>query len=652
MKNIQLEKLAYCIFAIKERDQSVKPFIPQHSGYFSFLGKVKGTGISSGILLLLALPAHGQTTITNSSPTTNQISTSGSGLTTVDNTSSITYSSNAAIVLNGANDVLNNTGSSAVVTGGEAVSLQNNNQNINNSGTLLGTTFPAIDFNFINGITITNTGTISGSGQDIYSYGGTIDTLNNLQGAGNAAGALTYDAIYDTSLTNYNIIINSHSNYGQLDFLDSNSPVMHFGIYSGSTVTAGTYADVLKEVSSISTVTGTTGAYNGMTYSLVADTSNSGDWNLVFVSSIPPVNFRTEGAASIFEALGNGSGAMAGVLAQFSALSSTQQAATLEKVIPLTNRGIQLSTRNSMISVFDRLSLRLDQLRSAKVNGAASGDDTQDNDIWFKPFGGGMNQSAKDSFAGYNGSNWGLAGGIDHHFDGGLTAGMSFTYTKTNINYSDQQTGDTNTINGYQISVYGSKSVGIGYVEAMAAWARQAYASRRNTGLSGTAAGNFDGGVWGLRVGGGIPFAVDGLTTLTPMLRMDWNHVTQNGYGESGAGALDLNIGSLTADRLRGSVGGQILHDADLFGVKTQPYLRAFYSYDFLNSGVNTTSTFAGGGAAFITPGQNLDHSTGTVGAGLNVLAEENLTASLGYDVNFGSGYQAHTAQATLRYRF
>lgn len=119
---------------------------------------------------------------------------------------------------------------------------------------------------------ITNTGSISGVTGGIENFG-SIGTLNNLQGQGNDIGALIYDGQLPG---NYNIIINGPTQYGQLI-----GPVVGattFGIYTGSTVTRGTYSAVLSRFSS-SNLNNTSGTFNGFRWSL--SNSSSDIWDLI-----------------------------------------------------------------------------------------------------------------------------------------------------------------------------------------------------------------------------------------------------------------------------------------------------------------------------------------------------------------------------------
>ena len=123
--------------------------------------------------------------------------------------------------------------------------------------------------------TLTNFGTISAgtNGTGILNLG-TIDTLNNAQG-GIGASPLGYS--FDLP-TNYNIIINSASHYGQLaQQANGSPPITDFGIYGAPLITSRTYTDVL---SGTIRPTGTSsGVYDNMVWNLVERGSS---FDLVF----------------------------------------------------------------------------------------------------------------------------------------------------------------------------------------------------------------------------------------------------------------------------------------------------------------------------------------------------------------------------------
>jgi hypothetical protein len=164
---------------------------------------------------------------------------------------------------------------------------------------------------------ITNIGSIFSG---IYNNGGpgSIETLNNLQNENNLAGALTYLGVLPT---NYNIIINNTTSYGQLA-APSGTGNMAFGIYGGavgfapvtytnsiggnsqiaaSIVANNTkYANVLQGVvgtlsgstitgnESVFTILGATGSYGGYSYALAQNGSSAlGNWDLIFGSLGP-----------------------------------------------------------------------------------------------------------------------------------------------------------------------------------------------------------------------------------------------------------------------------------------------------------------------------------------------------------------------------
>lgn len=137
-------------------------------------------------------------------------------------------------------------------------------------------------------VNLTNVGSMvsdTGSG-NIYNNlaGGVISTFNNLQG-GNASNPSTTAINYSGNLpVNYNIIIRSLSNYGQLA-VTFPSGSTHFGIYGGevdgvsaSTLTKGTYGSVFSGITS-SHLNNTSGSFHGFRWSLV--NSSTDIWDLI-----------------------------------------------------------------------------------------------------------------------------------------------------------------------------------------------------------------------------------------------------------------------------------------------------------------------------------------------------------------------------------
>ena len=180
---------------------------------------------------------------------------------------------------------------------GNAVKTSAAATEITNSGTITG----AADALDLNGTisTVTNTGTLNGSTVDI-DNNGAITTLINDQGG---SDTLTYDGAVPT---NYNVVLNSTSDFGKIDF-SNESGSLSFGISDTSTLSANTYASVLQNIAG-----GNIGNENSYInynstykYRLVANGSN---WDLEVANRRTGYKVRITKArfseiASIFESL-------------------------------------------------------------------------------------------------------------------------------------------------------------------------------------------------------------------------------------------------------------------------------------------------------------------------------------------------------------
>lgn len=212
---------------------------------------------------------------------------------TLSNSGSITSThvgGSAAIwIQSGLNITSLNNFSSGVIESASFDTIVNDNSTIsliNNSGIIRAPSGGM--FGIANGSsgvisTITNTGTIDGSHGSIYNNN-VITTLNNAQGVGNASGPLV---LYGNLPSNYNIIINSLTNYGRLFASSPGSSLTNFGVYNASKLAAGTYTSVISGVSS-SNLGITAGNLGGYKWYLSLNSTDI--WDLIVESSISATN--------------------------------------------------------------------------------------------------------------------------------------------------------------------------------------------------------------------------------------------------------------------------------------------------------------------------------------------------------------------------
>ena len=213
----------------------------------------------------------------------------------LDNGASLTTLSNTA------NGTITSTGNSSAVylANSSTISSLSNAGNIQGDVTLNNSTITTFEnTGTINSLwavysvlgtisTFTNTGTLDGTLYDIFmNSGSTLTTFNNDQGA-SGSDPVTYRGIIPT---NYNIIINSTSDYGQVVF-SSVSGTTNFGVHSTSSVdTSATYSSVIDGLTSAelnNTSTGTV-TLSGTSYIwTLTDADSDLVWDLNFASSGP-----------------------------------------------------------------------------------------------------------------------------------------------------------------------------------------------------------------------------------------------------------------------------------------------------------------------------------------------------------------------------
>jgi len=368
-------------------------------------------------------------------------------------------------------------------------------------------------------------------------------------------------------------------------------------------------------------------------------------------------NAGAQGAAGVLDSFGAGTGALNDVLVSLAELPTAQQTATLDKLTPNSSRGTLVVVTETVGTVFDQVSNRLDGLRLADgqtVIPSALGTlpDQKRHGLWGAANGVNSRQKSVDGFAGYRNGGWGLTAGLDHRLGSRGVIGGAVTRTESKLTYRNQSAGDYADIEGGLVSFYATHGIGRAFIEGMGAYGWQDYDTTRNTGVSGLATGDFDGHLWGFRVGAGLPIGLSSHVAFTPQGRLDWGSVKQEGYTEYGGGPLALAVTSRSADGFFSSLGGQIDFASTLGDFKIRPFVRGFWQHNFSDDALDASSKFVAGGVSFVTPGQNLARDPYHFGTGINFFTEGAFTAAIVYDGHFAKSYQSHVYQAKLRWTF
>jgi uncharacterized protein YhjY with autotransporter beta-barrel domain len=196
----------------------------------------------------------------------------------------VTIDGQVESTFSGSSHIFINNGVMSLVGGTAIYNIRPNTtiDSIVNNGVLGTTTGSSNAIHLGNGtiVELTNNGSLLGySSNAVNNPGGTIATFNNAQGAGNENGAVVYSGVLPT---NYNIIINSASQYGRLAG-SSVTGATAFGIYAGSLIASRIYTGVLQGLSDSNVGATRTGTYDGMNWTLAISSGTS--WDLTFTGA-------------------------------------------------------------------------------------------------------------------------------------------------------------------------------------------------------------------------------------------------------------------------------------------------------------------------------------------------------------------------------
>ena len=363
-------------------------------------------------------------------------------------------------------------------------------------------------------------------------------------------------------------------------------------------------------------------------------------------------NSPTYGVAGALDAIiaSNPTGDMAHVIGQLGTLTSNDAVnKAITQMLPLAAGGTATATANTL-----NLTDRVIQAREEANRGLSAGDGYVDErEMWVKPFGSWAKQSGDFAVSGYDADSQGLIIGVDGGVSDKDRAGVAFTYAHTHVSGDSTDAPQSASINNYQFMAYGSHSL---QPRTDISW-QVDYGRNHTSGNRGidfgdvirTADSSYDG--WNAHVGAGIgkTIAYNDHTNITPSIRADYRTVHNESYTETGADSLNLSVADQSANELIVSTDAKVFQAINdnlswtaNFGV----------GYDVLSKQAQVTSTFVGGGPAFVTYGLNPSPWWFRGGAGLVLHQGKGLEVTARYDGEGHDHFYNQTVSLKLRKSF
>src|SRR5690606_2164464 len=249
------------------------------------------------------------------------------------------------------------------------------------------------------------------------------------------------------------------------------------------------------------------------------------------------------GLIDLFQDNGTPAG-MQAIMDHLGTLDDAELSQTMSRMLPVVTGGLNRAASGSVHGSSSVVTNRIGNLF-----GRSSGDGfITDQYLWFKAFGSWTDQNQRKGVEGYKSDALGLVLGSDGELSAATRVGLAFSYINTEVkNQTQQHRAD---VDSYQLTGYSSHRLSdVSDLSVQASLGLHTNEGKRVTFL-GTAASDYD--AWSANIGAAYTrnLALSERTSFSPSVRADYTYIHSDSYQETGAGALNLNVDSATAEAL------------------------------------------------------------------------------------------------------
>jgi outer membrane autotransporter protein len=273
-----------------------------------------------------------------------------------------------------------------------------------------------------------------------------------------------------------------------------------------------------------------------------------------------------------------------------------------------------------------------------------------------RPFGIVEEQDSTGDLTGYEFTTTGFAAGFDYRFSPHFIAGISLGYAYTQVNYDDAG-GSRGKVQSFSAGVYGAWFGPRWFIEASLSYASNSFDMDRIIkfgGVNRMASSDYKGFAVTAQLGGGYDFPLGRSWTVGPVLSLEAVYQENEGFSETGAGALNLTVGQRTATSVRSAVGVRVKRVwRGTEGRRVTVSLSALYVHEFANDAQNVNASMQGNPATpFTVTTPEPERDALRLGIGVTARVSRRVSLFAAYQPEFKKGNQSHFLSTGIRIEF
>lgn len=270
------------------------------------------------------------------------------------------------------------------------------------------------------------------------------------------------------------------------------------------------------------------------------------------------------------------------------------------------------------------------------------------NNGWVGGYGLGGSVSSNGNAAGFNYGYGGTSFGMDRYVGENTIVGIAGGYAGSQVRTDSRL--QSSEINSFQGALYATRVVEDRYAFGILSYSGDDYNTTRMLPANLTARGDYDGYQISTYAEAGL-LRRWGAWQWQPSLGVQYIHLRQNGFTETGAGGAGLHVSGTDEDSCRGSVGLRFTRPTPRGSMVYIPIVQARYGYEFCDVDRFVTANFSGiAGGTFTSAGNQLGRNYGQYTLGLNTNVTRNFGTYLGYDLMTADRAVSHSGNGGLQF--